>query len=136
MHNARLRDRIWLRMRDPNSHKRKLSTASRRIIASFQAWFSSLQPIRVLRPRTYWPGTAAADAMAHGDICQIGGFVEHNSARRVWFSESFTLSDFHSLHIDLKPDLQKRITCLETLAQIALIWKPPRCFQAMGYPFV
>ena len=134
VHNARLRDRIWLRIRDPNSHKRKLSPSSRRIIALFQAWFNSLQPIRVLRPRIYWPGTAAADAMAHGDICQIGGFVDHNSSRRVWFSESFNLSDFTSLQIDLKPDLQKSITCLEALAQIALIWITAQMFPGHRLP--
>lgn len=134
VHNARLRDRIWLRIRDPNSHKRKLSPASRRIIMLFQSWFSSLQPIRVLRPRIYWPGTAAADAMAHGDICQIGGFVDHTSSRRAWFSEQFTLSDFQALNIDLKPDLQKSITCLEALAQIALIWITAQLFPGHRLP--
>ena len=60
--------------------------------------------------------------------------MDHNSSRRVWFSESFNLSDFTSLQIDLKPDLQKSITCLEALAQIALIWITAQMFPGHRLP--
>ena len=82
VHNLRLRDRIWLRIRDPNSSRRKLSDDSKRIIKMFQDWLLGLQPVRSLRPRRYWPGHAAADAMASGTHCQSG--------QSKWFSEKFT----------------------------------------------
>lgn len=128
LYNLRLRDRIWLRIRDPGSSRRKLSDDSKRVIKLFQDWILGLQPIRSLRPRPYWPGRAAADAMASGHISQIGGFVTNSDGQSKWFSEKFTHDDFKSIHLDLKPDLQKSITCLETLAQIALLWVAAKFF--------
>ena len=49
--------------------------------------------------------------------------------------------DFNAIKLDLKPDLQKSITCLETLAQIALLLvtsnffpspRPPICLKALS----
>lgn len=128
LQQIRLRDRIWLRIRDPASSRRKLSDDSRRVIALFQDWISGLHPVRTLRPRTYWPGRAAADAMAAGTQCQIGGFVTDPQRRSKWFSEKFTLQDFTSIGLALPEDLQKSITCLETLAQIALLWITSKFF--------
>ena len=119
MHNLRLRDRIWLRIRDPNSSRRKLSDDSKRVIKFFQDWISGLQP---LRPRPYWQGHAAADAMASGSTCQIGGFVTNQLGHSKWFSEKFTHEDFKSVGLELKPDLQKAL----------LVWKPWHKLHSFG----
>ena len=134
LQNLNLRDRIWLRIRDPASSKRKLSDDSRRVVKMFQDWLSCLQPVRPLRPRPYWPGQAAADAMASGDHCQIGGFVVDPQGHSKWFSEKFTHEDFESINLVLPPDLQRSITCLETLAQIALLWITSKFFPSHRLP--
>ena len=128
LHTLRLRDRIWLRIRDPGSSRRKLSDDSRRVIKLFQDWLSGLQPVRTLRPKPYWSGHAAADAMASGNRCQIGGFITDASEHSKWFSESFSHEHFHAIGLTLPDDLQKSITCLETLAQIALLWVTSKFF--------
>ena len=134
IHNLRLRDRIWLRIRDPNSSRRKLSDDSKRVIKLFQDWLSGLHPIRSLCPKPDWQGHAAADAMASGDTCQIGGFVTNHLGHSKWFSEKFTHDDFKPINLELKPDLQKSITCLETLAQIALLWITSKFFPSHRLP--
>lgn len=128
LQSLRLRDRIWLRVRDPASSRRKLSDDSLRVITLFQDWLSGLRPLRTLRPKPYWSGRAAADAMASGPRCQIGGFVTDSNGCSKWFSEIFTHADFQAIHLVLPEDLQKSITCLETLAQIALWWITSRFF--------
>lgn len=70
--------RIWLRIRDPASTKRKLSPSSLRIVQHFIQWISGLSPMKPLTPKKCWPGIAAADACAAGDTCEIGGFVQCN----------------------------------------------------------
>ena len=134
LHTFRLRDRMWLRIRDPGSSRRKLSDDSRRVIHMFQDWISGLHPVRSLRPRPYWLGQAAADAMASGTRCQIGGFVTTQFGQSKWFSEVFSHEDFSSIQLELKPDLQKSITCLETLAQIALLWMTSKFFPSHRLP--
>ena len=132
--NLRLRDRIWLRIRDPHSTRRKLSDDSMRIVKLFQNWISILPPVKPLRPKGYWHWHAAADAMAAGGVSQIGGFVDDSSGRCMWFSEKFSLADFESVGLALKPDLQKNITCLETLAQMALLLITSKYFPGHRMP--
>lgn len=93
LHKLKLRDRIWLRIRDPGSSRRKLSDDSHRVIKLFQEWISGLQPIRSLRPRPCWQGHAAADAMAVGHRSQIGGFVTNHLGQSKWFLQVFTHSE-------------------------------------------
>ena len=114
--------RIWLRIQDPASSKRILRADSIRILHMFQHWMTDLIPIRPMRPKIFWPGEAAADACAAGQSCQIGGYIKHLSGQRLWFSERFCHDDFAFLPFSIDPDLQKSISALETLAQIALIF--------------
>ena len=67
--------RIWLRIRDPNSSKRKLSSDSQRILKLYLTWLGTLPPIRTMWPKHQWHGLCVADAYAAGDQCGVGGAV-------------------------------------------------------------
>ena len=69
--------RIWMRIRDPSSDKRHLSSHSARILKMFVHWLDHFSPMVPLRPRPFWRGEAAADAFATSDICGIG-FYTHS----------------------------------------------------------
>lgn len=112
--------RIWLRIRDPNSSRRSLKPDSHRCLRLFLNWISVLQPIRSMTPKRYWSGHAAADACASGNTCRIGGFIQHESGKCLWFCEQFYHSDFTAVSLHLEPEMQKGIASFETLAQIAL----------------
>ena len=68
-----------------------------------------------------WSGRFAADAFANSDICDTGGFIQTDSHQCLWFSERFTKQDFDALQIPIDDDLQKIISALELLAQIAIV---------------
>ena len=125
--------RIWMRIRDPHSNRRRISEASLRILGLFETWLQALSPMRPLTPKRYWDGECAADACAAGSTCQIGGFLKYNSMQ-LWFSEKFEVSDFVSLGLQGSQDLQRHITCFETLAQIALLFIASRVFPARRFP--
>ena len=114
--------RIWMRIKDPNSDRRHVSMESQRILQLFKQWLANSPPFVLLRPKRIWQGLAAADAFAAGDTCGIGGFIRSPTGETHWFSERYTLQDFIALKIDLDSDLQKSITSMETLAQIAIMW--------------
>ena len=81
-----------------------------------------------------WQGLAAADAFAAGDICGIGGFIRSPSGETHWFSERYSRQQFCDLNIDLETDLQKSITSMETLAQIAILWISCRIYPGHRIP--
>ena len=74
-----------------------------------------------MSPKPYWQGQAAADACAAGECCQIGGFIHHASGQSLWFSEKFSHADFTALPLKLDQQMQRSISALKALAQIALI---------------
>ena len=82
----------------------------------------------------FWSGEAAADACAAGPSTQIGGFIRDSSGKCKWFSEKFSHSDFQNLKIDLVSDLQKSITCMDTLAQLGILHVAARHFHATRMP--
>ena len=93
--------RIWMRIRDPNSSRRHISTDSHRIITLFSGW----------------------------------GFCENTGRSYLyWFSERFTKTDFDSQKIPIASDLQRNITCFETLAQMALLFLVSRSFPGFRLP--
>jgi len=122
-----------MRIRDPHSNRRNLSESSVRILHLFASWLQLLSPLRPLTPKRYWKGECAADACAAGDTCQIGGFLRCNN-QQFWFSDIFTVSDFTALGLQLSDELQRYITCFETLAQIALLFIASRVFPAHRFP--
>ena len=131
----RLSDRrIWMRIRDPNSSRRQVSADSLRILTMFSDWFDVMPPVRSMFPKPLWHGEAAADACASGNECQIGGFVHTPDGQTKWFSERFNKLDFDTQKIPVQSDLQRNITCFETLAQMALLYLVSRSFPGFRLP--
>lgn len=52
----------------------------------------------------------------------------------IWVSVFFTVSDFENLGLRVSDELQRHITCFETLAQIALLFIASRVFPAHRFP--
>ena len=126
--------RLWLRIHHPSSGKRKLPTDSQRILSLYSDWLSNVSLQRPMRRKEYWPGEAAADASASGETTQLGGFITHSNGTTHWFSEVFTFSDFQALRIPVQADLQRCITSMETLAQMAIVLMTSRVFPAHRLP--
>ena len=126
--------RIWLRIRDPNSSKRKLSADSMRILKMYVTWLGQLPPIRTMWPKSQWHGLCVADAYASGEHCGIGGAINFPNGQCSWFSVPMTSQDFKNLHIPLHDNLQKDISSLETLAQIALVYITIQFFPGSRIP--
>ena len=123
LHHCYLSDRrIWLRIRDPASSKRRLSNSSIRTMTMYQRWLREIPPAISIWPKQYWPGICVADAFASGSSAGIGGIVYFPSSECKWFCLPLCKADFDALDIPLHSDLQRDITSLETLAQIALLF--------------
>ena len=114
--------RIWLRLRHPGSTKRRISPSSHQVLQMYETWLQYLSPFISMWPRQKWSGLCVADAFAQGSRAGIGGIVYFPSGKCSWFSLPLELSDFRALHIPMHDDLQKDISSLELLAQLALIW--------------
>ena len=74
-----------------------------------------------MRPSPHADVEAFADASAKSRHCCLGSFVSSPSLGQVWFSESFSVSDFEEVGIPLGSDLAKEIASCEALAQAGLI---------------
>ena len=85
-------------------------------------------------PKQKWTGLCVADAFAAGDKCGIGGVIVFPSGQCSWFSLPMTHSDFQSLQIPVHDNLQKDISSLETLAQIALVYIAIQFFPGSRIP--
>lgn len=72
-------------------------------------------------PKQIWPHTAAADAHAHGETAQLGGFLVVHFDVTYWFSERFSQHNFQSISIPVNVNMQRDIVSYETLAQIAVV---------------
>ena len=126
--------RIWLRIRDPASSKRKLSVESTKTIRLFDKWITNLCPFRSMWPKPFWSGLCVADAFAHGSECGIGGIIYSPAGSTHWFSLRLHKADFEALEIPLHDDLQKDISSLETLAQMALVFMVIRMHPGFRIP--
>ena len=112
--------RIWLRNRDPASSNRRLSVSSLRVNDLFRQWISDVPPSISIWPKLRWPGICVADAFATGTQSGIGGFIAFPAGHCKWFSLPISLEDFRNLNIPMHDNLQKDVSSLETLAQVAL----------------
>ena len=126
--------RIWLRLIDPNTSKRRLTPNTHKILKSFHAWLRIVSPFISMWPKPQWTGLCVADAFAAGPSAGIGGAVFFPSGQCRWFSLPLNVSDFQKLDIPMHDDLQKDISSLETLAQIALIFLVTRFQPGMRIP--
>ena len=121
--------RIWLRITNPASSKRRLSHQSRVFLRYWQQWAQMPFFSRPLAMPPRWlPDTFAADACASGNKIGIGGFIKMGDAPAVWFSEVFSLRSLQKLISDLPSVAQEAITCWETLAQMGLVLLLASCF--------
>ena len=112
--------RIWLRIADPASKRRRLSLLSRDLLQFWLHW-AKLPPFyKALQAPATLNVEAAADAMASGSEFGIGGYIR-SSAGTIWFSEHFTVADFAFASIPLKSRASDDISSYECLAQIALV---------------
>ena len=92
----------------------------------FDQWLRYLSPVISMWPKPQWPGICVADAFAANDRAGIGGAVHFPSGQYKWFSLPLCRQDFLDLEIPIHDNLQKDISSLETLAQIALIFVATR----------
>ena len=95
--------RMWMRVADPGTHKRRLSPSARQFAEFWMQW--------CVKPRLYSPlpnpklnfaSLAAADACAHGDHIGIGGWVRFPGEPPIWFSECFKVADFLGLGLPMQ----------------------------------
>ena len=112
--------RIWLRVADPASKRRKLSLLSRDLLEFWRHW-SKLPPFyKALQAPPTLEVEAAADAMASGSEFGIGGYIRMSTGT-IWFSEYFNVADFAFASIPLKSQASNDISSYECPAQIALV---------------
>jgi hypothetical protein len=76
----------------------------------YQEWLKQATPLVSMNPKFPCAGEAAADACAHGDSCQVGGFLRFSNGDMRWFSEQWTSADFLALDIPVHSDMQKDIS--------------------------
>ena len=62
------------------------------------------------------------------------GFVRHSSTRCLWFSERLSKADSDAPDIKLEDDLQKSMSALEMLAQMAIVWMTAQIFPGHRIP--
>ena len=118
--------RIWLRVADPTSSKRRLSQASRETREFFTHLAAAEWRPRPLRPDPASAVSSAADAFGKANDCGVGGWLRLPSDKLIWFSHRYTVHDFTALGLPMQADANLDISSYETLAQCFLLlafWK-------------
>ncbi|CAE7343240.1 unnamed protein product [Symbiodinium sp. CCMP2592] len=118
--------RMWLRVTDPTSSKRRLSEASRETLSFFAHLSSREWRPRPLRPPPTSSVESAADAFGKGNDCGVGGWLQLPGGRLLWFAHRYTVQDFLELGLPMQPDANLDISSYETLAQCYVLlafWK-------------
>ena len=114
--------RLWARISDPSTGKRRLCATSKLFLSFWQQWCLRPQFYRPLEMPRWSPEVElAADACAHADAVGIGGWVRFGSQSPLWFSEHFRVQDFLDLGLPMDSSANLDIVSYETLAQIALV---------------
>ena len=91
--------RIWMRVADPTSSRRRLSQMSRETL-QFLLYISSMEwRPRPLRQPRLARVESAADAFGKGNERGIGGWLRFPNNQLRWFSQRFTVQDFTQLEI-------------------------------------
>ncbi|CAE7592117.1 unnamed protein product [Symbiodinium sp. KB8] len=107
--------RIWMRVADPTSSRRKLCQDSVDVLRFFQHLSSVEWRPRPLRPPALTAMESAADAFGKGNQCGIGGWLKFPSGRVIWFSQLFNVQQFAALGIPVQSDANLDISSYETL---------------------
>lgn len=105
-----------------------------RMLHIYRVWLGRLSPVQSMWPKPNWTGLCVADAYAAGSKCGIGGALFFPSGACAWFSLQLVSADFQALKIPMNEDLQKDISALETLAQIALVYIAVHSFPGSRIP--
>ena len=91
--------RIWMRVADPTSSRRRLSQMSRETL-QFLLYISSMEwRPRPLRQPRLARVESVADAFGKGNERGIGGWLRFPNNQLRWFSQRFTVQDFTQLEI-------------------------------------
>ena len=114
--------RIWLRVADPASSRRKLSEPTREMLRFLLWWCKYPWPWRPALPPVL-PFESVADAFGEGNACGVGGWLRVGSTHCFWFSERFTPADFRSLGI---PVIQSKMMQTWTSHLMRRCW--PKAF--------
>ena len=118
--------RIWMRVADPSSSRRKLCPDSIDVLRFFKHLSSVEWRPRPLRPPALVAVETAADAFGKGNNCGIGGWLRFPSGRMIWFSQLFEVHHFTALGIPVQSNANLDISSYETLAQCFVLlafWK-------------
>ena len=113
--------RLWVRIADLSTSRRKLSKASVLFLQFWKQLSSGPPRLRALRHPPAWDVEAAADAHGSGPHLGIGGYFRVGAGPCFWFSEQWTVEDFAFTRLELQSDAQRNICCYEALGQIALV---------------
>ena len=110
---------VWIRLRDPNSDKRRLSDTSRdTLLWSQKSLLPLLQSIPLNRS-TQLTIAAAADAFATDTEMGIGGWIKLED-EIFWFSHLYTKQDIEPF-LNIPKQLQRYISSWEALAQLCIL---------------
>ena len=109
----------WVRLRDPLTDKRKLSTESQDTLSWVQKSLLPMLRSIPLNRCSHLTIEAAADAFAIADSTGIGGWVQIGNTR-FWFSQLWSKSDLET-HLPIHKELQRYITSWEALAQLCIV---------------
>ena len=109
----------WVRIRDPNTDKLKLSEESKLTLLWIKTSLLPLLSSIPLNRSCHLTINAAADASATDDTMGIGGWVTINSST-FWFSQIWNTDDLQRF-LPISKVLQRYITSWEALAQLCVI---------------
>ena len=114
--------RLWARIADPSTSKRKVSQGSVFFIQFWMAWCLRPQmPASLALPAMDFQYKLAADAFAKGEDIGIGGWIQLPNQPCIWFSERFKVHEFRAMGLPMQTNANLDITSYETLAQLALV---------------
>ena len=104
--------RIWMRITNPSTTRRKLSASSRESLEFWLQW-CDLPPLYfpLQKPPAAPVVLAAADARADGNLVGIGGFIQWEEGPCTWFSQTWTLDELAVLGLPLQHPAHRDITC-------------------------
>ena len=110
---------VWVRIRDPNCDKRKLSSLSKDTLQWSKKSLMPLLSSIPLNRATSLTVNAAADAFADENEMGIGGWISIDSSI-FWFSQKWNKVDLEKF-LPISKCLQRYITSWEALAQLCII---------------
>ena len=110
---------VWIRLRDPNCDKRRLSDAPKETLLWSEESLLPLLKSIPLNRSTQMTITAAADAFATDEEMGIGGWIKLED-KLFWFSHLWNKQELQPF-LDIPKSLQRYISSWEALAQLCIL---------------